>query len=455
MGSPEMVENRTFDEIAVGDSASVVHSLTLRDLEMLVAVTGDVDLHGRSVASGTWAALLTGAVLRTALPGPGTVLTEQEMAYTAPVRLGDEITITVTAREKDAASRTIAFDCHCAGVDGTLLAQGTARVLAPLEKLQRVKADLPDIVVGERGAKFRALIARAQAFEPIVTAIVHPIESNAVAGAVEAARAGLIVPHFIGPKAKIEAAAAEAGLDLSPYDLSPTEHSHAAAELAARLAHEGKVHALLKGSLHTDEFLHPILASENALRTGRRLSHVFLMDVPSYDRLLFITDGAINIAPDLDAKADIVQNAINMACALGVATPRVALLSAVETVNPAMPSTLDAAALSKMAERGQITGGIVDGPLAFDNAVSPIAARIKHIRSPVAGQADILVAPDLDAGNMIAKQLEYLAASEAAGVVLGARVPVILTSRADTAQSRLVSCAVAVLLHAARGGAGA
>ncbi|WP_067734366.1 bifunctional enoyl-CoA hydratase/phosphate acetyltransferase [Novosphingobium naphthalenivorans] len=455
MGSPEMVENRTFDEIAIGDSASVVHSLTLRDLEMLAAVTGDVDLHGRSVASGTWAALLTGAVLRTALPGPGTVLTEQEMAYTAPVRLGDEITITVTAREKDAASHTVAFDCHCAGVDGTLLAQGTARVLAPLEKRQRAKADLPDIVVGERGAKFRALIARAQAFEPIVTAIVHPIESNAVAGAVEAARAALIVPHFIGPKAKIEAAAAEAGLDLSPYDLSPTEHSHAAAELAARLAHEGKVHALLKGSLHTDEFLHPILASENALRTGRRLSHVFLMDVPSYDRLLFITDGAINIAPDLDAKADIVQNAINMACALGVATPRVALLSAVETVNPAMPSTLDAAALSKMAERGQITGGIVDGPLAFDNAVSPIAARIKHIRSPVAGQADILVAPDLDAGNMIAKQLEYLAASEAAGVVLGARVPVILTSRADTAQSRLVSCAVAVLLHAARGGAGA
>ncbi|MCJ2185723.1 bifunctional enoyl-CoA hydratase/phosphate acetyltransferase [Novosphingobium beihaiensis] len=453
MGFDDAVENRTFGEIAIGESASAVHSLTLRDMEMLAAVSGDVDLAGRDVASGTWAALLTGAVLRTVLPGLGTVLTAQEMTYAAPVRLGGEITITVTARAKDAASHTVTFDCDCTAADGTLLAQGTARVLAPLEKLRRARADLPDIVVGERGAKFRALIGKAEAFDPIVTAIVHPVEANAIAGAVDAAKAGLIVPHFIGPQAKIEAAAAEAGLDLSPYDLSSTEHSHAAAELAARLAHEGKVHALLKGSLHSDEFLHPILAAENALRTEHRLSHVFLMDVPSYDRLLFITDGAINIAPDLAAKVDIVQNAIGMAHALGVETPRVALLSAVETVNPSISSTLDAAALSKMAERGQITGGIVDGPLAFDNAVSPAAARIKHIRSPVAGQADILVAPDLDAGNMIAKQLEYLAASEAAGVVLGARVPVILTSRADTAQSRLVSCAVAVLLHAARAGA--
>ncbi|MEJ2408172.1 MAG: bifunctional enoyl-CoA hydratase/phosphate acetyltransferase [Novosphingobium sp.] len=453
MSEADGVENRTFDEIVVGDSVSVVHSLTLRDMEMLAAVSGDVELAGREVASGTWAALLTGAVLRTALPGPGTVLTAQEMTYSAPVSLGGEITITVTVRAKDRASHAVDFDCQCSAAGGVLLAKGTARVLAPLEKLRRRRADLPDIVVGERGAKFRALIRRAQAFDPIVTAIVHPVEPNAVAGAVDAAKAGLIVPHFIGPRAKIEAAAAEVGLDISPYELSSTEHSHAAAELAARLAHEGKVHALLKGSLHTDEFLHPILSAQNALRTEHRLSHMFLMDVPSYDRLLFITDGAINIAPDLAAKVDIVQNAIGMARALGVETPRVALLSAVETVNPAISSTLDAAALSKMAERGQITGGIVDGPLAFDNAVSPVAARIKHIASPVAGQADILVAPDLDAGNMIAKQLEYLAASEAAGVVLGARVPVILTSRADTAQSRLVSCAVAVLLHAGRGGA--
>ncbi len=298
-----------------------------------------------------------------------------------------------------------------------------------------------------RHAWFRELLARATTgAPPLPTAVAHPCDAHALGAAVEAAAAGLIVPILVGPETRILRAAAEGGHDIAPFRLVPAPHSHAAAAAAVALVRAGEASLLMKGSLHTDELLHEVLDATTGLRTERRISHVYLMDVPTYPRPLLITDAAVNIAPDLETKRDIVQNAIDLARAMGIATPRVAILSAVETVNPRLQSTIDAAALCKMADRGQITGGLLDGPLAFDNAISPEAATEKGIVSAVAGRADILVVPDLEAGNMLAKQLTFLARADAAGVVVGARVPVILTSRADSERTRIASCAVAVLL---------
>jgi phosphate acetyltransferase len=296
-----------------------------------------------------------------------------------------------------------------------------------------------------KGHHHQDFVRKAQGLPPLRTAVVHPVDEVSLAGAVAAAKERLIVPVLVGPEYKIRAAAKAAKLDLSGYELVPTEHSHAAAATAVALARDLKVEALMKGSLHTDEFMGAIVGEEK-LRTARRMSHVFVIDCPDYPRPLFVTDAAVNIYPTLEDKVDIVQNAIELAHALGIALPKVAILSAVETVTPKIKSTIDAAALCKMADRRQITGAIVDGPLAFDNAVSAEAAKTKGIVSPVAGQADIFVVPDLEAGNMLAKQLEYLAEAEIAGIVLGARVPVILTSRADKTLARLGSCAIALLM---------
>ncbi|HUI59365.1 MAG TPA: bifunctional enoyl-CoA hydratase/phosphate acetyltransferase [Steroidobacteraceae bacterium] len=295
------------------------------------------------------------------------------------------------------------------------------------------------------GSHYDLLVARTQGLTPLRTAVVHAVDANSLLGAVAAAKANLIIPVFVGPEARIRAAAAQAELDVMPYEFVPTEHSHAAAARAAALARDRKVEALMKGSLHTDEFMAAVVAEER-LHTSRRMSHVFVIDVPDFPRPLFVTDAAINIYPSLEEKADIIQNAIELAHALGLAAPKVAILSAIETISPKIRSTLDAAILCKMAERGQITGGILDGPLAFDNAISEEAARDKGITSQVAGRADILVVPDLESGNMLAKQLQYLAHAQIAGVVLGARVPIILTSRADGTVSRVASCAIALLL---------
>ena len=294
--------------------------------------------------------------------------------------------------------------------------------------------------------RHRALIARCRNLPPTRTAVVHPVDPLSIQGAVEAARIGLITPVLVGPEARIRAAAVEASADISQFALIAAPHSHAAAAEAVRLARNGKVEALMKGSLHTDELMHEVMLSENGLRTERRVSHVYIFDVPSYPRPLLVTDAAINIAPTLSEKCDICQNAIDLAHILGIPMPKVAILSAVETVNERLPSTIDAAALCKMADRGQILGGILDGPLAFDNAVSMEAARAKHIVSPVAGQADILLVPNIEAGNILAKQLTFFDHADAAAIVLGARLPIILTSRADSVQTRIASCAVAALV---------
>jgi phosphate acetyltransferase len=300
------------------------------------------------------------------------------------------------------------------------------------------------------GSKYDRLIAAARGEAPALTCVAHPCDESSLRGALEAASTGLIVPILVGPEAKIRAVAGEFGLDLGGREIVDAPHSNAAAARAVEMIREGKAELLMKGSLHTDELMHAVTASATGLRTERRISHVFIMDVPGHPETLFITDAAINIFPDLDAKRDIVQNAIDLWRAIGLGEPRVAILSAVETVTTKIPSTIEAAALCKMAERGQITGGLLDGPLAFDNAIDPEAARIKGISSPVAGRAQILVVPDLEAGNMLAKNLSFLTHADAAGIVLGARVPVVLTSRADSVRTRLASCAVASLYAAAR-----
>jgi phosphate acetyltransferase len=302
----------------------------------------------------------------------------------------------------------------------------------------------------QRHEKYKRLIEAAKALTPVTTAVAHPCDESSLSGAVDAAKLGLIKPILVGPKAKITAVASQFKLDISRYEVVDAPHSHAAAAKAVELVNAGRAEALMKGSLHTDELMAEVVRKDTGLRTARRISHCFVMDVPTHPEALIISDAAVNIAPTLEDKVDIVQNAIDLARALGRKEVRVAILSAMETVNPKVPSTVEAAALCKMADRGQITGGILDGPLALDNAISPEAAEIKRIASPVAGRANVLIVPDLEAGNMLAKSLSFLAGADSAGIVLGAKVPIILTSRADTVEARLASCAVAVFVAQAR-----
>ena len=457
-----MIENRTFDEIAVGDSASSERTLTPEDIDLFAVVSGDVnpahmdpayaetDLFHKIIAHGMWGGALISAVFGTRLPGPGTIYLSQDLHFRAPVAIGDTITTTVTAREKKPEKHRIIFDCVCTNQDGHADITGTAEVQAPTEKVRRPRVELPEVRLS-RHQRFRDLLVRTAGRPPVPVAIAHPCDDLSLGAAVEMAKAGLVVPILVGPVAKIRAAALAAGLDIAAYRIVDVPHSHAAAAAAVALVRAGEAALLMKGSLHTDELMHEVVAHDTGLRTERRLSHVYVMDVPSYPRPLLITDAALNIAPTLEEKRDIIQNAIDLAHVMGIELPKVAILAAVETVNPSMRSTLDAAALCKMADRGQITGGLLDGPLAFDNAVSPQAAKQKGIVSPVAGQADILVVPDLEAGNMLAKQLSFLAGADAAGVIVGARVPIILTSRADSERTRIASCALAVLMARAGG----
>jgi phosphotransacetylase/acyl dehydratase len=447
--------NRTFDEISVGLSDTVVRTLTATDVEALALAAGDVesfhlDLASNAVAEavsapGASAVALVAGVLNRRLPGPGSAIVGTQFRYQGRVRAGDTLTVTVAARAKLPDGHRIEFDCRCTNADGETLVEGVATVAAPSKRIAYTNIATPEVIL-RRNDGLARLLQRCEGVAPVTCAVVHPCDRDSLLGAVESAKRGLIVPVLIGPEAKIRATAAEAGVDLTPYRIVGTPHSHAAADLAVAMARSGQVDALMKGSLHTDELMESVVPASNGLRTARRISHVFIMDVPAYPRPLFITDAAINIAPDLDAKADICRNAIDLAHVLGIEMPKVAILSAVETVSPKIESTLHAAALCKMADRGQITGGIIDGPLAFDNAISPEAARTKNIVSPVAGVADILLVPDLESGNMIAKQLTYLAGADSAGIVLGTRVPIVLTSRADNVRTRLASAAVLKLV---------
>jgi len=456
MSEVPMIENRTYDEIAIGDTASVTRTLSEQDIQLFALVSGDVnpahldaayaqtDMFQRVIAHGMWGGGLISAVLGTELPGPGAIYLSQSLHFTRPVGLGDTITTSVTVAEKR-DHHNILFDCLCINQDGQDVITGQALVKAPTEKIRRPRIALPEVQLRDHDG-YRKLIERTQGGGAVATAVAHPCSAAAIAAAVDAAEAGLIAPILIGPEARIRKAAEEAGKDITCFNRVDAAHSHDAAAKAVALVRAGEAQLLMKGSLHTDELMGAVVSSASGIRTERRISHVYVMDVPDHPTPLLITDAAINIAPTLEEKADIIRNAIDLAHVIGIEAPKVAILSAVETVNPAMQSTLDAAALCKMADRGQITGGVLDGPLAFDNAISEAAAKEKRITSPVAGKAEILVVPNLEAGNMLAKQLTFLGGADAAGIVLGARVPIILTSRADSLRTRLASCAVAVLL---------
>ncbi len=454
---PVVLENRTFDEIEVGESACLTRTLTKDDIELFAVLSGDVNpahldeayarntpFH-RVIAHGMWGGTLISTVLGTRLPGPGTIYLSQQLKFVRPVGLGDVITVRVTATEKRPEHHHVVFDCLCTNAAGQPVITGVAEVIAPTEKVRREAQPLPEVQL-RRHERFEQLLSACAGRAAVRTAVVYPCDDTSLLGAIEAARAGLLQPVLIGPRGAITRVAQSNGVDISALELLDVPTPRAAAERGVALVRAGQAGALMKGSLHTDELLHAAMHRDSGLRTARRISHAYVMDVPGHPRPLIITDAAINILPTLDDKRDIVQNAIDLAHVLAIDSPRVAILSAVETVSSKLSSTLDAAALCKMADRGQITGGVLDGPLAFDNAIDMAAARTKHIESPVAGQADVLVVPNLEAGNMLAKQLTFLAHADAAGIVLGARVPVILTSRADDERTRIASAAIAVLL---------
>ena len=402
------------------------------------------------VAHGMWGGALISGLLGNQFPGAGTVYLDQMLHFIKPVHVGDTLVVTATVTKLVDADKRVEFDCTVVNQRGELVLRGTAGVKAPLEKMRLAKVAAPRIQLFDPEARLKDLLSKGAGLEPVRCAVVHPCDMESLSGALDAARHGLIVPVLIGPEARIRAVAEQHGMDLRGVEIIHVAHSHDAAEHAADLAASGNVEVLMKGSLHTDELIHAVL-KRPALRTGRRMSHVFRFDVPMYPKPLLITDAALNINPTLKEKVDIIQNAIDFARILGVEVPKVAILSAVETVNPDIPSTLDAAALCKMAERGQIKGGVLDGPLAFDNAISAHAAKIKDIVSVVSGEADILAVPDLESGNMLAKQLEYLAGASGSGLVLGARVPIALTSRADGPMNRVASALLAMLAaHDAR-----
>ena len=451
--------NRTFDEIAVGATETISRTLTATDVEALALAAGDVEgfhLEGgtaddRFCAQGAAAVALVAGVLNRRLPGPGSAIVATRLHYAGACRVGDTLTVVVTAKARHPQERRIDFDCRCTNQNGEVLVEGVMTVAAPTERIAFADVATPELIL-RRNDAFARLLKRCESLPAVTCAVIHPCDRDSLAGPIEAARRELIVPVLVGPEAKIRAVARTEGIDVSPYQIVGVEHSHAAAEKGVELARAGHVDALMKGSLHTDELMAAVVPSATGLRTARRISHVFVMDVPAYPRLLLVTDAAINLYPTLEDKVDICQNAIDLAHILGIAKPKVAILSAVETINPKIPGTLDAAALCKMADRGQIVGGLLDGPLAFDNAISAAAARTKRIDSAVAGQADILLVPDLEAGNMMVKQLQYLAGADSAGIVCGTRVPIVLTSRADNVRARLASTAVLKLVaHERRG----
>ncbi len=452
------IENRPFDALQVGEEARLVHTLTAEDFSLLatqaatigagvvdpvIAATG---AFSADAAQCGWASALMSALIAGRLPGAGSKLVRQTVETLIAAQPGDVMTIVAKVMSKAPEGRRVTIEVRAANQHGELAMAASAEIVAPKKVVFAEPREEFVEQMREKGRRYKILIERTRDLKPLKTAVVHPVDEASLTGAIEAAREDLMEPVLVGPEAKIRRAAEAAGFDIERYQLVPTEHSHAAAAKAVAMARSGEVEALMKGALHTDELMHEVVATETGLRTARRISHVFAIDAPAYPRPLFITDAAVNIYPTLIDKRDIVQNAIDLVIALGIVTPRVAILSAVETVSPDIRSTIDAAALCKMADRGQIVGGVLDGPLAFDNAVSLEAAHTKGIVSPVAGQADILLVPDLEAGNMLAKQLVYLADAEMAGIVLGARVPIMLTSRADNTIARLGSCAIALIL---------
>lgn len=452
------IENKIFDEIKIGDTAEIIRTLSEKDIELFAIMSGDInpthvdkeyaksDHFHKIIAHGMWGGSLISTVLGTELPGPGTIYLKQSLDFKKPIGIGDTVFVRVTVIEKNLKQKNLTFFCVVINQNNEEVISGTAIVQASLEKIRRPRIELPRISLLKPGALYASLISKIDNKDPIVTGVIHPVDEVSLLGAVEAAQENLIVPVLIGPRDEIYAAAEKLSLDISSYELISTSSSHESAEKGVFLAFQNKLQALMKGALHTDELMYAVLYKEFSISTARRMSHVFVMEVPNYSRLLIVSDAALNIYPTLDDKKDIIQNAIDLAKKINISLPKVAILSAVETISFKIKSTLDAAALCKMADRGQIRGGILDGPLAFDDAVSSEAAKIKCICSPVAGEADIIIVPDLESGNILVKQLEYFSEAQSAGIVLGAKVPIILTSRADQLMTRLASSALASII---------
>lgn len=448
------IRNTTWDELQIGAHARIERNCTADDLILFAHASGNLNplmLPGEQseerdvIAPSLWVGSLVSAVLGNLLPGAGTLYLAQNFRFGARVRPGDRLTVDIRCAEKREKPVAV-FDVRVSKEDGVVACEGVAEVAAPLETIVSRAEDLPLIILDQHD-HFARLVERAAQLDPLCTAVVWPDDQNSLGGALLAARRGLIEPVLIGPRREMLELAGDFDVPIDEKWIVDAADTHEACARAVELTKRGETSAIMKGNVHSDEILAEVIKKEAGLRTNRRISHVFAMDAPTLDRLLFISDAAVNISPDLSVKVDIVQNAIDLARACGVDTPKVGILSAVETVNVAIPSTLDAAILSKMAERGQIKGGMVDGPLAMDNAVDIGAARTKGITSLVAGRADILIAPNIEAGNMLAKELTFVARAEAAGLVLGARIPVMLTSRADNDRSRLASSALAALYH--------
>ncbi len=451
--NPPPAFSKTFDDVAVGDTVSIRRTVTPDDIYVFAHASGNLNpMHlpasgetgdaGQHPAPSMWLGSLFSAILGNLLPGPGTLYEAQDLRFLGRAHAGDDLNVTVQVTEKRPPATIVLRTQIFRGEE--ILVDGKAEVCPPAERQKIGDAAVPDITIA-RHRHVTRLLAACKALPPMPTAVVSPEDESSLLGPLEAMQAGLITPILVGDAAKIRAVAAAHNAVLGDVEIIDIASHDLAAARAVELVHEGRAAAVMKGNLHTDVLLKHVVKSQGGLRGSRRISHVFIMDVPHLHNLLLVTDAAINIAPTLEDKVDITQNAIDLALALGIPVPKVGVLAAVEVVNPKMPATLDAAALAKMAERGQIHGGIVDGPLAMDNAISLAAAKTKGLISSVAGRADILVVPNLEAGNILAKELTYAAQAEGAGIVLGASVPVLLTSRADDATARLFSCVTAVL----------
>lgn len=449
--------NHPFAQIKTGDKATLSRTLTQRDLDGFAVMSGEVNPTGddaspatsdhfqQIVTHGMWGGALISTVLGRQLPGAGTTLLHQSLDFLAPIAVGDKVDVTVSVEALDPVHESVRLSCSVVNQRSEIVIAGTATVIAPRKKIENRRVRLSRHEAGGAGENFRKLIALTAGMAPLRVAVVHPVDTPTLKAACEAAMLGLITPVLVGPNDRIHAAAAEGRFDIDGIDIVDTAHSDAATEAAMAMAATGQVEAVMCGALRAGDLMRAVRAQAAQLATGR-MSHVYIVDAPGYARALFITDAIMNLTPDLDAKRDIAQNAVDLVRALGRPNPRVAILCAAETVISAMQATVDAAALCKMAERHQIIGALVDGPLAFDDAFSAQAALVKGIVSPVAGHADILLMPDAQAGAMLARQLAFLGHAQMAGIVLGARVPILLPGRADSTLAQLGACASALLL---------
>jgi len=445
----DYLENCTFDEIALGDSATIERTLTHEDIELFAVMSGDVnpahldeeyannEMFHKVIAHGMWGGALISAVLGTNLPGPGTIYIGQTLKFRRPVGIGDTVTVSVTASSKDDEKKSVVFDCLCANQDGKPMIDGTATVLAPTEKVRRPRPVLPEVLLHDRGAKLRTIVDKAGNLPPVKAAVAHPVHDYSLSAVAEAARAGLIDPVLVGPEERIRSAAEEGAIDISGLPVVAAEHSHRSAITAVAMARATEVNAVIMSSHYGAEMMHAAVQRGTDIRSNRRMSHVAVVDMPFYDRPLLVTDAYINTDPGLDDKRDIVVNAVELARALGVETPNVALVAATHAIENTLRSTVEAAALCKMADRGQIENARLEGPLPYDMAISNSIARRKGVVSDVCGAADIVVCPHLEAGHLLVKQLASQARAQTAHVILGGRVPILLPSKVDETLPRL------------------